>query len=202
LGTPISLTGTRISLPSRAFNSNAAIDLRLPTGHTIGGLVKDATTSAAIVGANYINALYSGGNCLLGCTVTGGTAITVTSAPVTNVKFNLLQGIGFAGTVLDGSDNPLPLVTVSVVDTGGKLAGKFSANSLSKYVSNGLSAGTYYARTSNVLGLQDQLYGGSACAGNYNVLLGTPIVISAPSQRQNINFSLTLSSNLFANSFE
>jgi hypothetical protein len=171
----------------------------LPAG-TYYAAAANGTTSG--VSSNYINSLYSDSNCLLGYTVTGGTATTAASTPVTGVNFNLLQGIGFAGTVLDSNANPLSLVAITVVDASGKVAGKFSTNSLGKYLSNGLPAGTYFARTSNVLGLQDQLYGGTDCTGNCNILLGTPIVFSAPSQPQNISFSLTLPSNWFANSFE
>ena len=54
---------------------------------------------------------------------------------------------------------------------------------------SGLTSGTYYARTSNSLGLVDGLYNGLSCV-NCNVLSGTPIGVSTGATTPNINFAL------------
>lgn len=246
VGTPITLTGGR----GAAFTSTAAIDLKLATGQTISGHVKDSATNAPLANATvyffnasralvgdgvtdalgdftssggfapgtyyaatangvargveggYINGLYSGGNCLLGCDVLTGTSITVNAAPVTGVNFNLGKGIGFAGKVTDAANNPLALVTVEIVDANNQAAGSFTTDSLGHYAVDGLPAGSYYARTRNNLGLQDILYGGAACNGNCNIRSSNPIPTAVGSEPQNINFVLQLPDPLFKDGFE
>ena len=180
-----------------------ALGSYLSTGGYTAGTYYAATANGSTrgVGGGYVNALYSGSNCLLGCNVTAGTPITIASAPVTGVNFSLGKGIGFAGTVINGSGNPLALVTIAVVDAAGKPAGSFTTNSLGNYSADGLPAGTYYARTTNNLGLQEKLYGGNNCTGSCNALAGKPIVISSGNQPQNINFDLSFD-RIFGNRFE
>ena len=246
LGTPIIVGGGR----GAGSGNNAAIDLKLPTGQTIAGTVKDVGTNLPIAGVtvyffdaagnlvgdgvtdaignyisaggfapgtyyaatangvargagnSYVNARYATGTCLLACNVTGGTAIGVNAVPVTGINFNLGKGIGFGGKVVDGANNPLALVEVDLYDAAGTPAGTFQTDSLGRFAANGLPPGNYYARTRNVLGLQDLLYGGPPCVGNCNVLGGTAIPTSVGNEPQNIDFVLTLADALFKNGFE
>jgi hypothetical protein len=177
----------------------------LSSGGFAAGTYYAATASGAARGAggNYINARYASGNCLLACNVTGGTAIAVSSSPVTGIDFALGQGIGFGGKVVDGANNPLALVEVDVYDGTGVAAGVFQTDSLGRFAANGLPAGTYYARTRNVLGLQDVLFGGAPCNGNCNVLAGNAVgPINAGNQPQNIDFVLTSIDLVYKNGFE
>ena len=172
-------------------------------GGLTGGTYYAATTNGVDrgVGGGYINVLYSGITCPLACAVTAGTPITVGSSPVANINFNLGKGVGFAGKVVDRNNIPLALITIMVVNASGSIVGNFSTDSLGKYHASGLPAGTYYARTKNSLGLLDILYGGAYCIGNCSVLASAPILISASSQPQTINFLLE-PVDIFANGFE
>lgn len=249
LGTPIVLTGTEAQKVVLSGPSN--INLRLPTGQTIAGTVRDATTLAplnnvtvylynnagAVVGqavtdglgqylsegslpagtyyaattngvtrgasGGYVNALYSGQNCLLACTPASGTAISVGTTPVSGIDFNLAKaGLGITGTVRYTGNVPLALVDVEIYDASGRLAGTARTNSLGVYSIDGLPAGNYYARTRNNLGLEDRLYGGAVCVSGCNPLSGTVIAVPAVNQVSNIDFLLALPDALFRNGYE
>ena len=249
LGTPIVLSSTRT--PGAVNTGPANINLRLPTGQTIAGTVRDAGSNAPLAGVTvyffnssgaavgqaitngagqylsegslpsgtyyaatangvsrgagngYVNRLYNGQNCLLACNVTSGTAINVSTAPVTGIDFNLATaGLGLTGTVRDGAGQPLQLVGVDIYDSAGRLAGTATSNSQGVYAVKGLPAGNYYARTRNNLGLQDRLFGGAVCGSGCNPLSGTPIAVPASAQIGNIDFVLTLPDPVFANGFE
>lgn len=251
----IAALGTPIVLAARSAGSvntgPANINLRLPTGQTIAGTVRDAgnnqplggvtvyffdSTGAAVgqaltdgtgqyvsegslpagnyyaatangvsrgAGNGYVNALYTGQNCLLACTFTSGTSIPVNAAPVTGIDFSLASaGLGVTGTVRDGQGQPLQLIGVDIYDSAGRLSGTATTNSQGVYSINGLPAGNYFARTRNNVGLQDRLFGGSVCGAGCNPLNGTAIAVPASAQIGNIDFVLTLPDPLFANGFE
>lgn len=249
LGTPIVLSGTRAQRV--VLSGPANINLRLPTGQTIAGTVRDATTSAPLnhvtvylynsagavvgqavtdglgqylsegslpagtyyaatangvtrgAGGGYVNALYSGQNCLLACTPASGTAVNVGTTPVTGVDFSLSKaGLGITGTVRYTGNVPLALIDVEIYDAGGRLAGTARTNSLGVYSIDGLPAGNYYARTRNNIGLEDRLYGGATCVSGCNPLSGTLIAVPAVNQVSNIDFLLALPDALFRNGYE
>jgi hypothetical protein len=83
-------------------------------------------------------------------------------------------------------------VRIGVYDGNGTLAGSFLSTSTGRYSADGLPAGNYYARTFNVLGLTDVLYGNAPCTGNCNVLSGTPIAVNGTPSGPTANFMLGL----------
>lgn len=197
------------------FFSAAGVEVGQATTNALGQYVSDgglspgsyraATANGVLRGAagGYVNALYSGQNCLLACSPAGGTPIAVTSAPTTGIDFNLATaGDGITGTVRDLSNNPLALITIRVFTSAGVLAGTAQTNSAGFYRINGLPAGTYFARTANEFGFDDRLFGGAACGTVCNPLLGTPIAVPASGEAANINFALNQADPLFTNGFE
>jgi hypothetical protein len=172
----------------------------LPSGTYYAATANGVTRGA---GNGYVNRLHNGQNCLLACNVTSGTAITVSTTPVTGIDFNLATaGLGLTGTVRNGAGQPLQLVGVDIYDSAGRLAGTATSNSQGVYAVNGLPAANYFARTRNNLGLEDRLFGGAACGTGCNPLNGTPIAVPASAQIGNIDFALTLPDPVFANGFE
>ncbi len=154
-------------------------------------------------GQGYVNRLYNGQNCLLDCAVTAGTGIALGGSPATGIDFNLgTAGVGISGTVRNAGGQAIPLVRIEIYDSNGVLAGLAQTNSLGMYSVDGLPAGNYFARTSNNLGLQDRLFGGSECGANCNPLAGTAIVVPQQAGIANIDFVLAPRELLFANGFE
>lgn len=96
----------------------------------------------------------------------------------------------------------LSLVRVELYDAASKLVGTADSNSLGNYSINGMAAGTYYARTVNLLGLQDNLFGGAPCGAGCNVLTGTPITVSGTNTTPSIDFALLQPVQLFRDGFE
>jgi hypothetical protein len=174
-------------------------------GGLAAGSYRAATTNGTTRGAadGYVNRLYNGQNCLLGCNFAGGTPISVTSAPTTGIDFALTKaGPGMTGTVRDVAGNPLALITIRVFDASGTLAGIAQTNSVGAYRLDGLPAGNYFARTVNDFGYENRIFGGAPCGTGCNPLSGAPIVVPASTQIQNIDFTLGFPDPLFANGFE
>ena len=121
---------------------------------------------------------------------------------MSGIDFDLQLGGALRGVVRNAAGNPLSLVTVFVVDSAGRAVGSGQSDSLGNYSVDGLVAGTYYARTSNTLGLQDQLFGGAPCATGCDPLLGTPISVQGTNTTNAINFNLNQLEPLFRNGFE
>lgn len=174
-------------------------------GGLAAGSYRAATTNGVTRGAGdgYVNRLYDDQNCLLACNFAGGTPISVSSAPTTGIDFALSKaGPGMTGTVRDVLGNPLALITIRVFDASGTLAGVAQTNSVGVFRLDGLPAGNYFARTVNDFGYEDRLYGGAICGAGCNPLAGTPIVVPATTQVQNIDFTLGFPDPVFANGFE
>jgi hypothetical protein len=142
----------------------------------------------------YLDELYDNIACPFGsCTVTSGTAISVTlGVTKTGINFGLAPGGRISGTVTDaGTSSPLAGVYVYVYDSGGSQVTSGNTNSSGVYTSSrGLPSGTYYARTSNSQGYLDELYDNIACPGSCTVTSGTPIGVTAGTTTTGINFGL------------
>jgi hypothetical protein len=180
----------------------------LTTGSFQPGTYFAATANGVARGAgpNWVNELYNNRTCMLGCNITGGDAITVTSgngAPLTGINFDLGSGSSLSGRVRDTTLLNLQLVTVQVFDSAGVLAGSFQTNSQGQYKIDGLLPGTYFARTVNAQGYVDTLFGGTLCNPNCNPLSGTAITVQAGGiDTPNIDFTLGRPDSLFNNGFD
>ena len=132
----------------------------------------------------------SGGNI---CSITAGTAITVTSGVTTgNINFALTPGGGIAGVVTNAATSAgISNVVVQVYDAVGHLVKSgFTDGSGHPASLSGLPTGIYFARTRNSQGLVDGLYNGLPCVGNCVVTTGTPISVTVGATTNNINFAL------------
>jgi 5-hydroxyisourate hydrolase-like protein (transthyretin family) len=141
----------------------------------------------------YINELYNDIPCAPSCTITSGTAVSVTiGATISGVNFGLAVGGGITGTVTDaGTGAPLSGVSVSVYNSSGSSMGSVSTNTSGVYTTSGLPAGTYYVRTSNYLGFLDELYNNLPCpGGRCTVTSGTGVGVTAGATTGGINFGL------------
>ncbi len=143
----------------------------------------------------YVDELYNDTSCPGGvCTVTAGTPISVTAgSTTTGIDFGLLSGGRVSGRVTDVATGlPLANVQVRVYNAGGTRVTSVNTNSSGVYAtSTGLSAGTYYARTSNTLGYIEELYNDISCPGGVcTVTTGAPISVTAGSTTTGIDFGL------------
>jgi hypothetical protein len=118
-------------------------------------------------GFGYTDQLYNGLACpWLACGVTTGSALTIAAVDLTGINFALNKGGVIRGAISRSSDAaPIEAVLIEAFNGAGKKVGQASADPNGGYSIYGLPTGSYFVTTSNVLGLQDQLYGGTACTG-------------------------------------
>jgi hypothetical protein len=145
----------------------------------------------------YIDELYNNIPCPAGsCTMTSGTAISVTAgATTTGINFGLARGGRISGTVTDAF-TALPLVGVSVYvysASGNQVTSGYTDSSGVYTTYNGLPSGTYYARTRNSQGYIDEVYNNIACPLSVcTVTSGTPIAVTVGTTTTGIDFGLAL----------
>ena len=157
----------------------------LPTGTYY---VKTTSTPSG-----YVNQIYQGVHCGTTCpAVTTGTGVSVTSgATVAGIDFVLATGGTVTGTVT-AAGSPLAGVNVSIYTSSGSQVGSsVTTNSAGVYSVTGVPTGTYYVRTSNSLGLVDQVYAGVACPrGSCAAGSGTPVNVTQGLTRSGVDFAL------------
>jgi len=143
----------------------------------------------------YVNELYNNIPCLVSCSVTSGTPISVTQGTTTTgIDFSLAPGGRISGTVTDAATGlPLSSVTVRIYNSSGGQLTSVNTNGSGVYTTSaGLLSGTYYARTSNSLAYIDELYNNISCPGSCSVTSGTAISVTEGTTTTGINFGLTL----------
>ncbi len=177
----------------------------LPAGVANSYFAATSSPTQRGAGAGLINEAWNNVPCMLNCGIASiATAIPLPAgiAPLSGIDFDLQAGGALRGVVRNSSGNPLSLVTVLVVDSAGRAVGSGQSDSLGNYSVDGLVPGTYFARTSNALGLQDVLFGGATCAVGCNPLLGTAISVVGTNSTGAVDFSLNQPDPLFRNGFE
>jgi len=124
-----------------------------------------------------------------------------TTVPVLVMLLGALSGRAEAqatgditGTVTDaGTGAPLAGVSVQVYKSNGTSAGSsVTTNASGVYVFPGLVTGTYYVRTSNILGYIDKLYNNIPCPASQTctVTTGTGVAVTAGATAAGIDFAL------------
>ena len=144
-------------------------------------------------GQGYLDKLYNNITCT-NCLPNGGTPIAVTSGvATTSINFALTPGSKISGNIKDATTMAnLQNITVTVYDSEGNTVAIAVSNASGNYTtSQGLAAGTYYARTTNnTAGYINQIYNGAPCVvcplGS-----GTPIPVPTATTVTGINFALT-----------
>ena len=154
------------------------------------------------VAENYINELYQDVPCPLDCDLGSGGVITVSGSSVNAIDFSLAKGAGVSGRVNRPNDDPLVQVELRFFDAEGRLAGVQRSDSEGRYLLDGLPAGTYFAHTRNALDLADVTFGDAPCDGDCDPLDGQPIVVGASGVVPDIDFTLDVPDQVFADRFE
>ncbi|NIA01617.1 MAG: hypothetical protein GWO83_00555 [Bacteroidia bacterium] len=143
---------------------------------------------------SYFNELYDDISCVDGCTVTGGTPIIVTAGATTSgIDFALAKGGSIQGTVTeDGTAALLEDVNIDIYDDSGSWVASGTTDTNGGYTtSQGLTTGTYYARTWNSDLYINELYDDIPCVSGCTVTDGTLIAVTAGSTTTGIDFALT-----------
>jgi len=143
---------------------------------------------------SYFNELYDDISCLGGCTITGGTPIIVTAGATTSgIDFALAKGGSIQGTVTeDGTAMLLEGINVDIYDDSGSWVASGTTDASGSYTtSQGLTTGTYYARTWNSDRYINELYDDIPCVSSCTVTDGTSISVTAGSTTTGIDFALT-----------
>jgi hypothetical protein len=148
-------------------------------------------------GIGYINEVYNNIACI-GCSPTSGAPVAVTAgSTTTGINFALATGSRISGTVIDAATSaPVPNVSVNIVDAAGTLITSGLSNLSGAYTTTALPPGTYYAGTSNSLGYVNEIYNGIQCLG-CSSSVGTPITVTAGSDRSDIDFTLDRGGRIF-----
>jgi hypothetical protein len=190
-GTGAPLAGISVQVSNDFFFASAITDslgrytvLGLPAGTFY------ARTSNAI---GYLDELRPDILCASGCPLTTGAPITVTlGATVSGIDFDLNRGGRISGHVTDAfSGLPLAGVRVFLVDAAGRSGASGVTDLSGAYVTAaGVLGGTYYARTSNSLGLIDELYDDVECVGGCSLARGAAITVSVGATTSGIDFAL------------
>lgn len=140
----------------------------------------------------YLEELYDDIPCVFGCTTTDGTSIPVTAgSPTTGIDFELAEGGGISGTVTDDSTHVgIDTGYVRLYDASDTSIRTLYPDSSGDYSTDGLPAGTYYARTESFEGYYDELYNNIPCPSACTVTDGTPIIVTGGSTTAGIDFAL------------
>ena len=136
------------------------------------------------------------------CLATAGTPIVVTGTATTSgINFSLTMGGKISGTLTDATTlTPITFMAVTLFSSAGVNLGNVNTDSTGTYTSQGLPAGTYYARTATgaiflnnqTLGYIDQLWNGTGCVpACLSPTTGTPITVTSGATTSGINFTLT-----------
>jgi hypothetical protein len=100
--------------------------------------------------------------------------------------------VGFiAGTITDSTTgDPIGNGPVQIWDDAGNFV-NFTFSDLSgDYVTEGLSAGTYFVQTNNIHAYLDELYDDIPCPFSCDVTTGTPVAVTAGGTTSGIDFAL------------
>ena len=186
-GVTVSIFTITGSLQATAITNTSGI-------YAVRGLVTGTYFARTSNAPGFTDQLFNGLACVASnCTVTTGTPILVTVPNVTSgINFALAPAASITGVVTNAATSaPVSGVTVSLFTSAGASAGTGTSNAVGVYTVSGLTTGSYFARTSNALGLVDQLYAGITCTkGVCTATTGTPIAATSPNTTSGVNFAL------------
>lgn len=194
------LSGATIQIYDNAGTLTASVTSSGATSWTLASALPAGNYFARTFNSlGYINERYNNQPCLGetgagGCNVTAGTPIAVTVGNITGgVNFALDLGGRISGTITaDGTGAPLSGVTVQAYDSGGAFVASGTSGSTGAWIlSSGVPAGTYYLRTFNSLGYDNEIYDNLPCVGACPVTTGTPVSVTVGTTAANRNFALS-----------
>jgi hypothetical protein len=151
--------------------------------------------------SDFVNELFDNFAFFEDRSVIGGTPVAVSTAAVTpNINFALSPGGSITGTVIDASTMlPIEGAEITVHDSTGREVADASTDSTGAFTVSGLPTGTYYARTEDVDGYIDEMYGGAVCPVFCRVTAGTPIAVTTGAVTSGIDFSLAAGGRIAGN---
>jgi hypothetical protein len=125
--------------------------------------------------------------------ITDGTPIVVTiGEDVTGIDIALAKGASISGRVTDSATGlGIDDASVYIYDGEGNRVSTAGADANGDYTTNDpLSAGTYYARSSNWAGYLDEIYDDLPCVDDCDPTTGTPIEVAEGEQVTGIDLAL------------
>jgi hypothetical protein len=205
LSTGATISGTVTNAATSAAVSGATVYVYSNTGSSLGSVSTNSQGQYSFAGLStgsyyvrtvatgYITQLYSGIACV-SCSVTSGTAVSVTQPNTTSgVNFALSPGATISGRVTDaGTSAGIANAYVYVYTSSGSQVGGVYTDSSGAYSVTGLTTGSYYVLT-YPSGYVGQLYSGVTCMGGncYPYTSGTAVSVTAPDTATGINFALS-----------
>ena len=142
--------------------------------------------------SSFVNELFDNFAFFEDRSVLAGTPVVVSAAAVTpNINFALSPGGSITGTVIDASTMlPIEGAEITVHDSTGREVADDSTDATGTFTVTGLPTGIYYARTEDVDGYIDEMYGGGVCPLFCRVTGGTPIAVTTGAVTSGIDFGL------------
>ncbi len=140
----------------------------------------------------YIDEAHDNAQCVFGCDPADLTAVQVTAGAVTDIDFALQRGGRLSGRITDaGTGSALVGSRPSgyVLDPQGAIVAIGRADAAGNWISPGLPAGNYYARSRNGLGFIDEIFDNQTCYW-CDDNPGTVIAVSAGNDVDDIDFAL------------
>ena len=164
--------------------------------YTLGGFPTGSYFVKTSNSLGFIDRLFDDSECV-GCDITAGTPVNATAGSITsNVNFTLQPGGAISGSVtVAGSSPTAPVagVFVQVYNAFGSFVTSATTSFTGVYTLRGLTAGTYFVRTSGSVGYINQVYttGTPILCGSCSVTSGTPVSVSVGTTTSGINFALS-----------
>jgi hypothetical protein len=205
LGTGGSISGTITNAANSAPLAGVEVDIYTPCQGFVTGVVTDGmghytmpnslpTGTYFAVSFNdqgFIDKAYDNSPTCLVCDPTLGTPISVTTGSTTMaINFALSIGARISGVTADAT-NAIPITnSPNIYDANGVVVSVGLSTVFGNYLTPGLPAGTYYARSNNSAGYLNELYSNLTCVGGCTVTSGTPIALAAGATASGINFFL------------
>ncbi len=170
------------------FNTNGSFITQGVTDST-GNYITDSGLAPGIYLANTVNGLGYIDQAFTDMIIVPNVVITVD-----NIDVDLVLGGTISGTVVDmATTNPLRNIDIAVFNSSGTEVSRTTTDNSGFYLTSGLAAGNYYARTFNSQQYLEKLYNSpnpTGCSGNCNVLDGAEISVTVGSDQADINFAL------------
>ena len=150
---------------------------------------------------HHVSQVFNGVPCVPDCAPTAGTPVVVAAETLIGRDVVLMRAGAVAGRVTDAASGAgLEGVTVYVYRQSGALSGFARTNGAGDYFVNGLTAGTYFARSGNTLGYRNEIYNDLPfCQPTCQVTDGQPIVVTTSQTTGAIDFALTAANELIQN---
>jgi hypothetical protein len=141
----------------------------------------------------FLNEVYDNLPCTIPCALTGALGVTVSgSGTFGPINFGLTKGGRVTGTVVDATTLlPLQNVNVAIADASGRVIASGNSDATGTFISGaGLPTGTYYARTNNSQGYQDEIFNNVKCPSSCSVIAGLSFGVTSGATTSGINFAL------------